>query len=455
MGLAFFPRGGSAHGARNLAAALGGAGWDVSVLSGSLTRPGEPGDARDFYAGLDVRPLDMTAALEAADPMQADPPMHPSYEDRPGAPDRVFASLDDDEYERQVVAWCGALQSVGAARADVLHLHHLTPIHEAAIRVAPGVPIVGHLHGTELLMLEAIAAAPSRWAHAAAWVDRMRAWSAACERVIVLSETQVARADELLGLDPERCVLVPNGYDPVAFRPRHLDHAAHWRRHLVDEPRGWGPGGVRVAYEEADLAAFEDEQGETPVLLYVGRFTEVKRLPLLIEAHARARPGFARRAPLVIVGGFPGEWEGEHPLEAIERTGAQDVFLAGWHGHDELPAFLAASDVVVLPSVREQFGQVLVEGMACGLPAIAVDAWGPADIVEHGETGWLVEPDDVVSLANALVHAVNCPAERARRGARGAEIARERYSWPALAVEVAGVYDSVCGSAAEPEPAVS
>ena len=289
------------------------------MLSGSLTRGDEPGDAREFYAGLDVRPVDMTAALRRADPMRADPPMHPSYEDRPGAPDRVFASLDDDEYERQVVAWCRALQSVGAARADVLHLHHLTPIHEAAARVAPGVPVVGHLHGTELLMLEAIAAEPRRWAHAASWVERMRAWAAGCERVIVLSETQVARAEELLGLDPERCVLVPNGYDPVLFAPRHLDHAAHWRRHLVDEPGGWGPGGVRVAYDEADLAAFSDEEGETPVLLYVGRFTEVKRLPLLIEAYERARPGFARRAPLVIVGGFPGEWEGEHPLDAIRR----------------------------------------------------------------------------------------------------------------------------------------
>ena len=118
-----------------------------------------------------------------------------------------------------------------------------------------------------------------------------------------------------------------------------------------------------------------------------------------------------------------------------------DVFLAGWHTHGELPEFLAASDVVVLPSVREQFGQVLVEGMACGLPAIAVDAWGPADIVEHGETGWLVEPDDPVSLANALVHAVNCPAERHRRGERAAAEARERFSWPALAEDVAAVYD--------------
>ena len=448
MGLAFFPRGGSAHVARNLAAGLGGAGWDVTIVSGSLARPGEPGDAREFYAGLDVRPVDMTRALEAPDPMRADPPMHPSYEDRPGAPDRVLASLDDGEYERQVAAWARALRSVDAASADVLHLHHLTPIHEAAGRVAPGVPIVGHLHGTELLMLEAIEADPGRWTHAAAWVARMRAWARACERVIVLTETQVTRVEQLLGLDADRCVLVPNGFDPEAFRPGRSDHVGHWRRHLVDEPHGWAPGegAGSVAYTEADLDAFADADGATPVLLYVGRFTEVKRLPLLIEAYARAQPGMARRAPLVIVGGFPGEWEGEHPLDAIRRVGARDVFLAGWHGHDELPAFLAASDVVVLPSVREQFGQVLVEGMACGLPSIAVDAFGPAGIVTHGETGWLVEPDDVVSLANALVHAVNCPAERERRGERAAAEAAARYAWPALAAEVATVYDAARGA---------
>jgi glycosyltransferase involved in cell wall biosynthesis len=424
MGLAFFPRGGSAHVARNLARALRGAGWEITVLSGSARGHG---DARRFYSGLDVRPQDFTRALEAPDPMRADPPMHPSYEDRPDAPDRVFASLDDDEYERQVVAWCRALQSVDAASADVLHLHHLTPLNEAAARVAPGVPVVGHLHGTELLMLEAIEEEPERWAHAAAWAARMRDWAAACERVILLSETQEKRAEDLLGLDPDRCVLVPNGFDPELFRPRHIDHRALWRRHLGDD---------------ADLDAFEDAEGETPVLLYVGRFTAVKRVPLLIEAYARARAGFARCAPLVIVGGFPGEWEGEHPRDAIERTGARDVFLAGWHDHDELPSFLAASDVVVLPSVREQFGQVLVEGMACGLPAIAIDAWGPGEVVEHGETGWLVPPDDPVALANALVHAVNCPQERERRGAQAAVVARERYSWPALAERVAAIYDA-------------
>ena len=71
------------------------------------------------------------------------------------------------------------------------------------------------------------------------------------------------------------------------------------------------------------------------------------------------------------------------------------------------------------------------------------DAWGPADIVTHGETGWLVEPDDRVSLSNALVYAVNCSRERARRGAQAAADAMARYSWPALAREVAAVYDAV------------
>jgi glycosyltransferase involved in cell wall biosynthesis len=448
MALAFFPRGGSAHVARNLATTLPDAGWDVTVLSGSLTRAGLPGDARAFYRGLDVRGVDMTRALEAPDPMWADPPMHPSYEDRPGADDRIFAELDDAAFEHQVGAWARALQSVGAAHADVLHLHHLTPINEAAARVAPEVPVVGHLHGTELLMLEAIGDDPERWPHGREWVHRLRGWAAACARLVLLTDSQAERAERLLGIDPERLVVVPNGFDPELFTARHVDHRAHWRRHLVEDPQGWRPGGEpgSVAYTEADLAAFGDSRAETPVLLYVGRFTAVKRLPLLIEAYERARPGFASRAPLVVLGGFPGEWEGEHPLEAIERTGARDVFLAGWHEHDALPGFLAASDAVVLPSVREQFGQVIVEGMACGLPPIAVDAFGPAEIVAHGETGWLVEPDDAASLANALVEAVNRPLERRRRGERAVRAARARYSWPALAQDVAAVYDAARGA---------
>ena len=99
--------------------------------------------------------------------------------------------------------------------------------------------------------------------------------------------------------------------------------------------------------------------------------------------------------------------------------------------------------VQVFKLPREQFGQVLVEGMACERPAIAVDAHGPSEIVDHGRTGWLVEPDDRVGLANALVEAVNRPDERRRRGAAALEVARSRYAWPALATELAAVYDEL------------
>jgi glycosyltransferase involved in cell wall biosynthesis len=438
IGLMFFPRGGSAQVTRSLARALPEHGWETTIVSGSVS--GGHADAMRFFAGLDVRPMDYTEAVRAADPLAHDPPMHPSFEDRDGAPDRVFAKVDDADYERLVDAWAALLDEAGAADADVLHLNHITPMHAAATRVAPDVPVVTHVHGTELLMLEAIAAGPPRgWTHAEAWSARMRRWARGSDRLILLSDTQEERVERELGIPAERCTVVPNGFDPKIFDRREIDRLALWRRWLVDEPQGWRPDGEpgSVDYTVADLTAFED----APVLLYVGRSTAVKRIGVLVRAYARARERFSGPAPLVLLGGYPGEWEGEHPVEAIARCGLErEVFVAGWHDHDLLPDFFAAADAVVLPSVREQFGQVLVEGMACGLPAIAVDAHGPGQIVDDGVTGWLVEPDDEEALADALVAAVNDPAERARRGESARAAVRERYSWPALAGRVADVY---------------
>jgi glycosyltransferase involved in cell wall biosynthesis len=426
----FFPRGGSAHVARSLAHELPAHGWDVTIVSGSQEGHG---DASAFYEGLDVHAVDFA---------RGDAPWHPSYEDRPGAPDSVFAAVDDIAYERHVRAWSAALSRAGAGLADVLHLHHLTPLNEAAARVAPHVPVVGHLHGTELLMLERIAAGPpATWTHADAWVQRMRRWARRCERVLLLSETQIERAVELLEVDPDRCVIAPNGFDPQLFKPLDVDRAALWRRHLVDEPRGWRPGEGEgsVAYTVDDV----ERMARGTILIHVGRFTAVKRTPTLIRAFARATPRLAEPASLVLLGGYPGEWEDEHPYDVVQQTRAQNVFLAGWHGHAELPAMLSAADVVVLASVREQFGLALVEGKACGLPAIGVDRYGPSEIVRAGETGWLVEPDDETSLADAIVEAVNDPTERRRRGQAALRDARERFSWPALAARLADLLTQV------------
>jgi glycosyltransferase involved in cell wall biosynthesis len=265
----------------------------------------------------------------------------------------------------------------------------------------------------------------------------MRDWAGRCAPLLV-APGGAERAAAALGIDVGRFTELPNGFDPEAFRPREVDRVAIWRRALVDEPRGWLPGrdAGSVRYSEAELGPLADGV----VILYVGRFTEVKRLPLLIRAFARARPQFETPAALAIVGGHPGEWEGQHPAEVIESAGVLDVFLAGWHDHAELPDFLNASDVVVLASVREQFGQVLVEGMACGLPAVAADSSGPRLIVEDGVTGWLVERDDEAAMAQTLVEVVNHADERRRRGAAAREDALERFSWPGIAKRVAGVF---------------
>ena len=445
LALIFFPRGGSAQVARYLAGALPAAGWEATIACGSLGPVGEESHAAGFYGGLDVRPLDYTVAGQAPDPLRADPPFQPSYEDREGAPDRIFASVDDRDYERLVETWIDHLGRADAAEADVLHLHHLTPVNEAAERAFPAVPRVGHLHGTELLMLREIDEGPPKgWDHAAAWAERMRRWARGCERLFVLSPDAVRRVPGLLGVDPRRVVWAPNGFDPVGFQRRPVSGQArveHWRRWLVEEPRGWDSSGKpgTVTYSEDQLEPF----AEGRVLLYVGRYTEVKRIPLLIRAHARARASFDRSAPLVLLGGFPGEWEGPHPLDVVKETGDDHVFLAGWRGHADLPDGLNAADLLVLPSVREQFGQVLVEAMACGLPVIAANAHGPAEIVDHGETGWLVPADDEEAMVKALVEGVNGDAERRRRGDAAIVASRGRYSWPALAREVVATYDEV------------
>jgi glycosyltransferase involved in cell wall biosynthesis len=433
----FFPRGGSAHVARALAAHLPEHGWDVTLVAGSRAEGSGHGDARAFFKDLDVRPVDFDAG---------DAPLHPSYEDRPGAEDQVFAAVDDAAFEQHVSAWADALDRADAQGADVLHLHHLTPIHEAAARVAPGVPVVTHLHGTELLMLEAIAdGAP--WPYARRWAERMRRWAQRSARLLVLAPSQVERVERLLGVGAERCVVSPNGYDPELFTPRAIDRDVHYRRHLVDEPRGWLPGRPEgsARYASTDIAPL----ARGPVAIAVSRFTAVKRLGLLVRAWARAqREGrLPADASLVLLGGYPGEWEGEHPADAIAASGARNVFLAGWHGHDELPRFFAAADLNVLASVREQFGSVLVEGMACGLPAVAVNRFGPAAIVADGVTGWLVEPDDEQALSAALAAALADPDERRRRGARARQDAADRFSWPALAGHLAALFDAVAGVA--------
>ena len=97
MGLLFYPRGGSAQVIRYLAAALGRAGWSIAFCAGRSASRATARHAETFFAGLDVQAVDYGPALEAfeagRDPIAEPWPMHPSYEERPGVPDRVFGAV--------------------------------------------------------------------------------------------------------------------------------------------------------------------------------------------------------------------------------------------------------------------------------------------------------------------------------------------------------------------------
>jgi glycosyltransferase involved in cell wall biosynthesis len=442
MGLFFFPRGGSAHVARSLAGAAPSHGISLSLVAGSRGEPGEPSHAPTFFAGLDVQPVEV--GLD--EPQRPAIAFLPTYEEGASAGERLVARVDERSYERIVEAWIVALRRARPEGVDVLHLHHLTPIQEAALRAFADVPIVTHLHGTELALLERIECGPGPpLQHARAWAERMRKWANASARVIVSAPALAEEARALLGLERDRLICLANGVDTDTFACRPLspeDRSAFWRRWLWEEPNGWRPGRGpgSVSYSEADLQRFGDRG---PIVLYVGRYTEVKRLPLLIRAWTRLRAQRGRDPTLVLVGGYPGEYEGKHPIEVIETLAAHNIFLAGWRDQLDVAAALNASDLLVLPSARESFGLVLVEAMACGLPVIATDCAGPRSIVEHGHTGWLVPPNNEEALTEAINHALQNPNERQRRGTLAHQHAHQKYTWAAVTNQLATIYHDI------------
>ena len=204
-GLFFFPRGGSAQVARALARALPRAGWQVALAAGSLGQPGEQTHAASFFAGIDwsrstTRPVGTVGA-----------PFQPSYEDRPGAPDRVFAASTT----MTTSVWSASGRSARPRRRGERRSAPSSSFdagERGGARTFPALPLVGQLHGTELALLRTLeAGAPAGWRYAERWQERMRRWARACERLIVPpgAEAEVAR---LLG--------VPRGAVGAAERRR-------------------------------------------------------------------------------------------------------------------------------------------------------------------------------------------------------------------------------------------
>jgi glycosyltransferase involved in cell wall biosynthesis len=138
---------------------------------------------------------------------------------------------------------------------------------------------------------------------------------------------------------------------------------------------------------------------DTPVLLYVAKFSEVKRPGDLVEAWRRLL-GNGRRTFLL--------WVGEGVLRAeiegqCRALAPELVHFAGFRNQSELPAYYAASDMLVLPSAVEPWGLVVNEAMSAGLPVITTTAAGCApDLVQVGLNGQVVSVGDIAALASAI-----------------------------------------------------
>ena len=269
---------------------------------------------------------------------------------------------------------------------------------------------------------------------------RLREQAQLADHIITVSPLNRDTAISMLGVDPEHVTAIPNGVDIERFRPRPRTPGARravFRRALVDDPQGWtetGPPGSWRTPRPTWIGCSAPTTTRPCCSSSVGSSAS-SACPLLIRAFARARDRFTRPGSLVIWGGHPGEWEGEHPVTVAAEVGADDIYFTGWRGHDDLPEGLAVCDALVVPSVDDPYPQVPLEAMAVGLPVLASRSGGLTammDVDPAHPTGWLVPPDDPDALTDALVTVVNDPAETAERGANALAHARADLSWDGL-----------------------
>ena len=116
------------------------------------------------------------------------------------------------------------------------------------------------------------------------------------------------------------------------------------------------------------------------------------------------------------------------------------VKLPGYVASENLYAHYYRADIFVLPSLSESFGQVLLEAMSCGLPIVASAVGGIPETIRDWRNGLLIPPRDPAALAAAVRWLAANRDQRERMGRQNAEDARERFSWPKIAVQYEGLY---------------
>lgn len=245
-----------------------------------------------------------------------------------------------------------------------------------------------------------------RWANRASYLlaHRVVANSPAVADLLVRSE-RVGR---------HRVVVVPNFLDAEAFAP---------------PPPGW----VDAAARELNLP------DDRLVVGAVANLSPVKNHALLVEAADLLRHRWPR-LHVVLVGADAGSQS--ELVARVEQLGLADrVHFAG--PRPPLPSPHLLFDISVLTSRSEGLPNSVLEAMAAGRPIVATEVGAVADAVADGETGYLVPPGDPRALADRIDRLLADPGLRARLGARGAQVAGERYTAGAAVAALLRVYQDL------------
>lgn len=223
--------------------------------------------------------------------------------------------------------------------------------------------------------------------------------------------------DKVVGagwVEPERCSIIPDAVDVDAFAARNTED-----------------GRKQV------LARFPQLAGKH-LITFVGRIAREKGWPRLIDLMKRLPdPDYH-----LLVCGDGNERAAMEQAIASEGLDSR-VTITGYLSQDEVPAAIALSDVLVLVSNHEEFGGVMIEGMAVGTPSVAFSVGGIPSVQRDGVTGLLVQPYDMDAMAERVRALLVDAGLRQRLAAAGLQHVREHFDIKAAARRMVDMYHKV------------
>lgn len=207
------------------------------------------------------------------------------------------------------------------------------------------------------------------------------------------------------------------------------------REHGIDgNLRSW-PRGVDTALFNPQLRSAEWREsagvrnGE-PVVAFVSRIVAEKGVDVFAEVVEQLEARGVRHRSVVV---------GDGPLRASLQERLRNAHFTGTLRDEDLARAYASSDVFVFPSETETFGNVTLEAMSSGVPAVCADATGSSSLVRAGETGFLAPPRDAAVFREHVERLCTDDALRTRMSAASREAALE-YDWDVVLGRMLGYY---------------